>query len=226
MENLKIDLNKFFAVSNGVSTDEQRFVLNGVFIVDYEENKNNYRYYVATDGRICLFYKTKIDKIEIEKGIILYNENNNLKISKKQWNELKTCDYIVEFLKLKNKYVSDFGSLSVIDGVYPNFRQLFNYEEFKKVNFYYLISLKYHTILNKFWSYDSTLREQETKIFDRQFYCNKKSIQANTPLFNFEFIDKNNTLKCSLVMPLSSDIEDDITQTDNFKSFNMTKQVK
>lgn len=226
MEKLVIDLKKFMSVSLGVSIDSQRYVLNGVFIGDFEEDGNNYRYYTATDGRICLFYKTKIEKTEIKDGIILINSNNNLKISKKQWNDLKTCDFESEFIKVKNKYVSEFGNLDIIDGVYPNFRQLFKYEEFKKVDFYYLISLKYHTMLNKFWSYDSTLREQETKIFEKQFYCNKKSTQANTPLFNFEFLDKNNTLKCSLVMPLSRDIEDDITQTDNFKSFNITKQVK
>lgn len=221
MENLKIDLNKFFAVSNGVSTDEQRFVLNGVFIVDYEENKNNYRYYVSTDGRICLFYKTKIDKIEIEKGIILYNENNNLKISKKQWNELKTCDYIVEFYKLKNKYVSDFGSLSVIDGVYPNFRQLLKYQEFKKVDFCYLLSYKYHTILNKFWSYDSTMLEETKKIYDKPFYCDINAKNANVPLFNFELIDKKQTLKCSLVMCLQDNTDFDLSA---LKDFDILKQ--
>ena len=192
-----------------VSKTDDKVVLRGVCIQERQENGNYYRYYIGCDGSILVGYKEKIAKC-MNKEIIL--NMNDFKIHKD--NEKKIIDnggYLLFERDTNYRYKTDFGNIFIIDGIYPNYMQLFA-KKFKVADEFVQISFEKHKILNQFWK----TNDRVIKLCERTFFINTDVKDETTaPLFNFQKIN-DKVLKFSLCMPIRAYIDFDLKDLKQF----------
>lgn len=195
MKKLNLDLKKLLAVKVACSIDKNRYVLNGVFVKDYQKNGEIIRDYVATNGRVMLVIREKIKEMELKNGIIIFFDK--IKIEKKflKMDELKTEFYYNE--KQTNIINDTFNLNFEIDteSCYPNY---FNVIPNKVVEFdkQFVIDTDYLKLQKEFFK-SSNLQNQTNMHF-----LYSKDLTDNTPKIIAD--NRDNIIKLFIVMPLQT----------------------
>lgn len=197
-----VDLKKILRVGKAVSTDPQRYVINGVYITDFEKNGKFYRDYVGTDGRIMLIEREERKKIELEKGIILRPEKVKLTRQEQKFDGID-----IELTELDGNYHHRYGKFEKIDGCYPTYWEILKSEVKETTVFNYL----HHTYL-----------KMTTEFFDTtkavKFYSEKNV--AEEPQFAFDY--NYNGIKIAVIMPMHCIECEDIKKiNENLKKWNL-----
>lgn len=210
MEKITLDLKKLELMKIGCSSDKNRYILNGIYIKDFTQNGNNYREYISTDGRVGLYLREKIEKIQIDfkNDFIVYFDKLNIP---KQFKKFSTCD--IDFEIVKNKLInSDFNIILDIneDDKYPDFKKMIIPEKLKKDETQFIINEKYLSIAKKFLHTE----------FLNYFYSNGKS----QPKFLFDINDRDDTIKIFVVMEQRADFKYDTEKIN--KTLHNIKQIE
>lgn len=210
MEKITLDLKKLELMKIGCRSDENRYVLNGIFIKDFTQNGKNYREYISCDGCIGLYFREKTEKIQIDfkNDFIVYFDKLNIP---KQFKKFSTCD--IDFEISKNKLInSDFNIILDIneDDKYPEFKKTIIPEKLKKDETQFIINEKYLSIAKKFFKTE----------FLNYFYSNGK----NKPKFLFDINDIDDTIKILAVMEQTANFKYDIEKIN--KTLHNIKQLE
>ena len=177
-----VDLKKILLVGKAVSTDPQRYILHGFLIKDFEKNGQFYRDYVATDGRILLVYREKREKIELESPIIAKPEKIKLTKAEQKYDGID-----IELTEIDGIYHHKYGKFEKIDGIFPNYSQIFK-SELKETTAHNYIPPRYLKIICEFLETDKPIR----------FYSENN--KQETPQFAMDY--NNNNFKMAVVMPM------------------------
>lgn len=179
-ENRKISLpqDKFKALlrktSFAISTDESRFVLNGIFFSLKEHNIT----LVATDGRRLALAEEEVDMPPSSHGECIVpskaiNELNRL-LGTQHEVELKFTDNQVAFTLQGEKGYSTLIISKLIEGNYPNYRQVIPGEAKER------ITLAREELLQALRRAELMTSEKSNSV-KMSFTKNKLEITANTP---------------------------------------------
>ena len=193
MKKLNLDLKKLLAVKVACSTDKIRYVLNGVFVKDYQKNGEIIRDYVATDGRIMLLIREKIKEMELKNGVIIYFDK--IKIEKKflKMEELKTEFYYNE---KQTNIINDIFNLNFeidLESCYPNY---FNVIPTKVVEYnkQFVIDTEYLKLQKDFF--------KSSNIQLNMHFLYSKDLTENTPKIIAD--NRDNIIKLFIVMPMQT----------------------
>ena len=115
-----------------VSGDESRYHLTGVFL---EQLDSSFRF-VATDGHRMSFLDIKTDKKkeQLKEGIIIPKKAlQELKKMLSQGEEQDTVDFFIEKPSLLVQFKNQELNIRLIEGKYPDYKQLIPKQEGKKI---------------------------------------------------------------------------------------------
>lgn len=197
MQQITISLKALLQLIPFCSQDKNKYVLNGIRVIDTEINKKFYRIYEATDGtKLARIYK-KIDKIELEKEIIL------LKDDIKKIPKTKYTDVICDIDKSKHRVEILQTLIEDIDALYPNTQSILDYsisiskQFIKNDKFYYIRGTNIETI-ERFFN-DGQKLSLKTKYVELNAILSSQYIKEKTKMLGY-FDTKNN--KQVVVMPI------------------------
>ena len=160
--------------SFAISTDESRFVLNGIYMVLKEHNVT----LVATDGRRLALAEEEVDMPPSSQGECIVpskaiNELNRL-LGTQHEVEIKFTDNQVAFTLQGEKGYSTLIISKLIDGTYPNYRQVIPAEAKER------ITLVREELLQALRRAELMTSEKSNSV-KLSFTKNKVEITANTP---------------------------------------------
>ena len=160
--------------SFAISTDESRFVLNGIYMVLKEHNVT----LVATDGRRLALAEEGVDMPPSSQGECIVpskaiNELNRL-LGTQHEVEIKFTDNQVAFTLQGEKGYSTLIISKLIDGTYPNYRQVIPAEAKER------ITLVREELLQALRRAELMTSEKSNSV-KLSFTKNKVEITANTP---------------------------------------------
>lgn len=197
MQQITVNLKVLLQLIPFCSKDKNKYVLNGIRIIDEVIDKKFYRIYEATDGtKLARIYKN-IDKIELEKEIILLSDDIK-KIPK-----TKYTDVICDIDKSKHRVEILQTLVEDIDALYPNTQSILDYsitipKQFVKNDKFYYIRGNNIDSIERFFN-NGTKLNLKTKFVELNAIMSNQYIKDKTKMLGY-FDTKN--LKQVVVMPI------------------------
>lgn len=189
MTKITLDVKKLMLLKMGCSREQQRYIINGIYITDYKhKNGNCYRDYVSTDGKILLLIREKIKDIELSKSIVIFFDKITLSTNVKKFEELKLEFEIANDKLINTTYniILDYDNKSV----FPNYRAIIPVE-IKEIEKQIVIDYNYLKIIDKFFN---NIRYTHFK-----YYTDK-----NNRGINLQLEQKQDIVKLMIVMGIDT----------------------